>query len=46
MKLNKTIPDYNKVKEIGRGAFGKIYLIELTNSKERYALKKISLKVS
>jgi len=37
---------YKKVKMIGRGGYGKIYLIELLKDHKRYALKKMSIRVN
>ena len=36
--------DYNIIKSIGEGTFGKIYLVRNSKSKEIFALKQISLK--
>ena len=37
---------YKKLKLIGKGAYGKIYLIELLRDHKRYALKKMKITVS
>lgn len=37
---------YKKLKLIGKGAYGKIYLIELFKDHKRYALKKMKIRVS
>ena len=39
----KSINDYIKIKEIGAGAYSKVYLVEDANTKEKYALKTMEL---
>lgn len=36
-----TIDDFNLLKVVGRGAFGKVMLVEKKDTKEIYALKSI-----
>ena len=36
---------YKKLKMIGRGAYGKIYLIELLKDHKHYALKRMKIQV-
>lgn len=45
MQENLRLKDqYNMMKEIGSGAFGKVYMVEDINNKQRYAVKRINKK--
>ncbi len=45
MIKTKESKKYNKIKLIGRGGYGKIYLIEDKKDSKEYALKKMSINV-
>lgn len=45
MQIEDHNAKYKKIKLIGRGGYGKIYLVELFKDHKRYALKKMSIRV-
>lgn len=40
-----TLEDFDLIKVIGRGAFGKVMLVRMKNTKEVYAMKVLSKKL-
>lgn len=44
MKIGKSLSDYSVLSEIGKGSFGKVFLVKCLSDEQEYVLKKIEIR--